>query len=65
MDLKKRNFVKENKKPLTAIKTTSKDSNLSQQYIMIWSSYLYSREALRKLHMQLEIVELMSHLVFT
>ena len=31
MDLKNRNFVKENNKRLTAIKTTSKDKSLSQQ----------------------------------
>ena len=56
MDLKKRISVKENKKPsLTAIKTTSKDKNLPEQYIITLPSYLYTREALRKLNMQLEI----------
>ena len=56
------NFVKEKKKPLRAIKATSKDKKLSRQYIITSSSYLHSREAFRKLHMQFEVVKLMSYL---
>ena len=53
MDLKQRKFVDENKKPsLTAIKTTLKDKKKLK--IITSSSYLCSREALRKLQMQLE-----------
>ena len=52
MDLKKGIF-----KPVTAIKTTSKDKNFSQQHFITFSSYLCSRKALRKLFMNLEIVK--------
>ena len=48
-------FFKENKKPFTAIKTTTKHENLSQRYILKSPSSLHNREASRKLHMQLEI----------
>ena len=37
---------------MTAINTTPKDKNSSQQFIIISSPYLRSREALRKLHVQ-------------
>ena len=35
------NFVKENKKPFTAIKTTTKHKNFSERYIIALLSYLH------------------------
>ena len=37
----KMNFVKENKKPFTAIKTTAKHKNFSERYIIKLLSYLH------------------------
>ena len=53
MDLKKRTFVKENKKPFTEIKTTTKHKNLTKIYT--------NRGALWKLPMQLEIASCLEY----
>ena len=47
---KQNNFVKENRKPFTAIKTQTKYKNLSQKNITTLWSCFRKRDASKKLH---------------